>query len=1151
MDGTRLVPLALTLAAVLLAAPNQPPGDDGPCEAIDRFALARLELPGGSLQDLKTQVHFTCSLPKNVDLNFLIATVPDPIETHLALWFDRAVESIINAAGSVGFRFQEAWIPWNAALVGEESDIDKRREMEVERKRREKEPGVLLFRNSVPCSMTAPKGCQSTDLVVLLVPETPTGGIRPEVFADAAEMILWASSSVNGTSHAAGASRAATPKIPIMGPSFSGSFASLGKIMQHDPKIKDRLQVISGTAGSPGAWKRAFDEKSESSYSTTLHNLDTQLDMLSQHMIPEWKKGSKLALLTETETGLGFYTAKSASGDGPLIFRYPFEISLLRNAYGDEVLKTLVGAQPQPASFRSLLGFRLFDVGPGTDSAPVLAKNQTPLSQEAVLGEIARSLERERITLAGILATDVFDALFIARYLRDACPDVRLFTFDSDLLYERAAEDFLFDGTLALTTYPSIAPNQAWTGERAERFSFPNRESEGIYNATLALLIRAKFVSQDYERKPLAEYFNPTANCAESGDPTGCYAPPVWLTVVSGSGYWPLAVMDAPREVTQTSSGIQNNGLLLAWRSPLNVPEFGLGHLPRLWQMIFVCIALALGWHLVRSSMACTTGYGRTMGYSHLNVWPDEEGWLARLCYLLACSLALLALWTLFVAPLISISWASRAPDARPYVWFAYLLLFVFLVLGAAPLLAFGKRKRAKLTSPETWHFAILCVAAMLAGFFTWGLMRLFPLGPSGKALEHQEAFFFAFRSLHLDSGVSPVMPLLVLLPGYFLWARVHLTRVQRTHERLIDVPPLENHSGRDGEAPALARRRKEIDLLVSEPLPLRWWRTAGAFVLVLATYLYMTLPLRSVEYEPFDEVFLVMLSVLYALIFLTWTRFLMVWRQFQLFLEQLERHPLRFAFDELPQRRAISPLFQFTSGHAEFTMFVAIREHLAELKGLASVDSPFLDLTFWDAADKLDSQIGLVLTSLAKGLRISRKHAPHLGHWLGQVNDTLLQELNGGLWKSGRPARSADKPEAAPSQDILREEVIALQYDDYIQYILRQQRNLLVFAVVGFILSILALHAYPFEGPRTITTFTTFMFIAFAAGVTGVLYQAERNPMLKRITKATSGKLSGGFFLRVAGYIGVPLITVLGSQFPSLRHFLFSWIQPALGAVK
>jgi hypothetical protein len=1088
-----------------------------------------------------------------VDLNFLIATVPNPIETHLALWFDRAVESIINAAGSVGFRFQEAWLPWKADLVREESDIFKRNEMEAELRRREKEPGVLLFRNSDPCTKTLQR-CQYSDLVVLLVPETPTGGIDPDVFADATKMIFSASSFLNG---AGGASLAATPTIPVMGPSFSGSFPSLGKIMQQHREIK--LQVISGSAASRDAWRGAFDGESGSSYRTTVQNLDTQLDMLRQ-TICEWKNGSRLALLTETETHLfpsddvHLPPPEVLCGDGPVIFRYPREISRLRNAYGDEVLKTVVGAQPQPPSFRNLLGFRLFDVGPGTDSAPVFAKNQTPLSQDAVLGEIARSLERERVTLAGILATDVFDALFIARYLRDACPDVRLFTFDSDLLYERAAEEFPFDGTLALATYPSIAPNQAWTNEGPERFSFPSRASEGIYNATRALLILAAFVSEDYKSKPLVEYFNPTL----STTPTGSYVPPVWLTVVGRSGYWPLAVMNAQPDVTQTSCSTPKNGLLLAWPLSDNVPQFGLGPLPRLWQLIFVVIALVLGLYLVRNFMACATGYGGMRGFSHLNVWPDEEGWLARLCYLLVCSYALLALYALLVVPLISIR-RALPPDARWYVWIAALLLFVFAVLGASPLLAFRKRKPARLVWPETWHFGILGTAAMLAGFFTWCLLRLLPLDP-GKKFKNQEAFFFAFRSLHLTSGVSPVMPLLVLLPAYFLWGRVHLTRVQRIHERLIDVPLLEDNSiCHGGEALALDDCRKEIDLLVKQALPLRWWRTVGALAFVLAIDFYMTHPLRSFEYEPFDKLFLVMLSVLYALMFLTWTRFVMVWQQFQVFLEQLERQPLRFAFDKLPQRRAISPLFQYRAWHAEFTTFVAIRERLAELMTRpASVDSASLYL---GAADKLDGEISQILTSVTRERRISREDAAPLRQWLGQVNDALLEELRRGLWKSGRTARSADKPKlkkgpepdqpVATSPDILREEIIALQYDDYIQYVLHQQRNLLLFAVLSFILSILALHAYPFEGPRMITTFITFVFIAFAGGVIVVLAQADRNPILSRITKTTPGKLSGGFFLKVAGYIGVPLITVLSSQFPSLGHFLFSWVQPLLDAVK
>src|ERR1700686_476271 len=132
MKGIRFLPLAMAVAAVTLAA-DQPPGaadistEDGPCEAIDRFAVSRMQIPPGDVQDLKNQVHFRCRLPKNLALNFLIATVPDPIETHLALWFDRAVESILSAAGSVGFRFYEAWIPWDTDLVRDEPDVGKRK----------------------------------------------------------------------------------------------------------------------------------------------------------------------------------------------------------------------------------------------------------------------------------------------------------------------------------------------------------------------------------------------------------------------------------------------------------------------------------------------------------------------------------------------------------------------------------------------------------------------------------------------------------------------------------------------------------------------------------------------------------------------------------------------------------------------------------------------------------------------------------------------------------------------------------------------------------------------------------------------------------------------------------------------------------------
>ncbi len=128
---------------------------------------------------------------------------------------------------------------------------------------------------------------------------------------------------------------------------------------------------------------------------------------------------------------------------------------------------------------------------------------------------------------------------------------------------------------------------------------------------------------------------------------------------------------------------------------------------------------------------------------------------------------------------------------------------------------------------------------------------------------------------------------------------------------------------------------------------------------------------------------------------------------------------------------------------------------------------------------------------------------------------------------------------------------MIAWQVISYIRYTLHQVRNLIYFVAAGFVLSMIALHCYPFQSPHTITTFITIMFVVFAGGIVRVLAQADRDPTLRRISNRQAGTLSGGFFLRLVSYLGLPLLTVAASQFPSWGRFLFSWVQPALEALK
>src|SRR5258708_7856742 len=55
--------------------------------------------------------------------SFLLATVPDPVNTHLALFFDRSVESIQNAVSDAGYEFAAYSFPWDPLLSRDEPDV--------------------------------------------------------------------------------------------------------------------------------------------------------------------------------------------------------------------------------------------------------------------------------------------------------------------------------------------------------------------------------------------------------------------------------------------------------------------------------------------------------------------------------------------------------------------------------------------------------------------------------------------------------------------------------------------------------------------------------------------------------------------------------------------------------------------------------------------------------------------------------------------------------------------------------------------------------------------------------------------------------------------------------------------------------------------
>jgi hypothetical protein len=205
---------------------------------------------------------------------FLLAMVPDPINTHLALFFDRAVESIENAVGDLGWEFARYSFPWDPLLAKEETDADKRQKQKDARSEQEREPGVLLFRNRYDLKK---------HLAILLIAETPTAGLDRLQFETA-----WGYMGLKDK----------CASVQLIGPTFSGSFDSIREL--GDCR---RLIAFSGTATSTPALQEF--ENNGGLLHTFIHSDEWAEFQLTNHIRREWGNEGPIAILAEGETAFG------------------------------------------------------------------------------------------------------------------------------------------------------------------------------------------------------------------------------------------------------------------------------------------------------------------------------------------------------------------------------------------------------------------------------------------------------------------------------------------------------------------------------------------------------------------------------------------------------------------------------------------------------------------------------------------------------------------------------------------------------------------------------------------------------------------------------------------------------------------------------
>jgi len=63
---------------------------------------------------------------ESTEIKFVIATVPDPIHTHLSLFFDRTIDAIEQGAEQEGYMFARAYMPWDNREHPESTEFEER-----------------------------------------------------------------------------------------------------------------------------------------------------------------------------------------------------------------------------------------------------------------------------------------------------------------------------------------------------------------------------------------------------------------------------------------------------------------------------------------------------------------------------------------------------------------------------------------------------------------------------------------------------------------------------------------------------------------------------------------------------------------------------------------------------------------------------------------------------------------------------------------------------------------------------------------------------------------------------------------------------------------------------------------------------------------
>ena len=1125
-------------------------------------------------------------------VTFAIASAPHPISTHLPMLFDRIVEIIEQAAQDNNYSYDSSWLPWNETKSY--NRFPDLRAAQLSQSDDEKQPGVLVFRNSLKAGDDSP---YKRGLVVFLVSELPTGGINREQFNNALGWI----ELLKGP--------APTGELKILGPSFSGSLPSLYRSIQEckskSAVCRNKIHVSSGSVSSDSSY-RWFKERFSGD---PLVTFDTALEgdcrVLNRFVTYVSKKQhydvQHIAILSEDETafGGGVYEkdtpatpdkrkSEDAGGEACVYdpeltyLYYPRDIATLRSAYEQQ---SIFNSSKQAAgnnsntSATTLRGDLSEPANSEHDTVRTYGGQLTPLAQESVLLNITDVLKARKIQFVVLRSTNTLDQIFLSQFLRRSYPDARIVIDGADLLFRRGAEGASLRGVMVLSTYPLLTWQQDWTSIPPKSTGgsfriFGQDVAVGLYIAARELFVPDGQSPSDISTVEIANYAPPAWARANDNSP-GDERPATWLTVIGHRQFWPVAVLNSftiqhsePNSLLPTKS--ERKDCLIA----ISGEPHPMWHLPvEFWTLIVLTAAWGCV-HLLWCAHGSISPLPAPFRLTYFAPVPRSQhaaliafgSWVVA-----AFAIAVAAASGLFRWELASWNWVI-------VVWIVVVLLLAYFAcvknyelppmtnVDFTPLDATLSRQRA--TRGFAW-FLVAFGALEVALVLRLNIANAIP------------AFW---RSVHLLSGVSALVPQLILLAGMYSWFWFNLRGLalfgddrpllpRKADLKLADDTPVlpvfsRELAGDPAEIEALPIGRRYFGILV--------WICPG--VVLVCMLVLQDFYLRTIGERTFGISIFFWLTLCIAIVVTDTVQCWMAWRRLRDLLVYLDRIPLRRTLYAL-QGLSWSSVWAM-SGNVLTERYCLISRQLEAMRHLAN------RLNDWVPPDTADVRTRDTLVE--KIVECQKTKLKKLITWYESLDGAPVKDVEAlrevqeefaaiaamvaGIilapaWQTesdslifGRAlAKSADSvsrsaPVLSPNIQphvLAAEEFFVLPYVGFIQNILGRIRTIVLGSLFLFVATTLAVSSYPFDPLPVLGGIFLATFVIVGSTMIVIYAGMHRDATLSYITGSEPGELGGQFWRQLITFGIGPLLGLLTTLFPSITDFVVSWLQPSTQAIK